>query len=170
MAGTNLVARRARLPSVDLVGNYYADRPDLDKNGAWDVGLAVVLPIFSGGITSSKVKTAESQKRQGEMQLSLVQRMALDEVRSLYHNLKSDMAQLAALKEAADVSAKNYEAIAKDYELNLVSNLDVLQSMTAYQDTVRSMEKIRYLAKIDYNKLEAAVARRLSLMKEEEKP
>jgi len=163
------VAKGAYLPSMDLIGNYYAERPDLHKNGAWDVELAVTLPIFTGGIISSNVKTAESQKRQSEIQLSQVQRLALEEIRSLHHNLKADLAQLAALQDAFNIAEKNYEANVKDYELNLVANLDVLQALTAYQDTKRSLEKIRYLAKIDYNKLEAATARRLSLMEALEK-
>ena len=68
-------------------------------------------------------------------------------------------------EEAFALSEKNYKANAKDYELNLVSNLDVLQALAAYQDTERSLEKIRYLTKTDFNQLEAAVAHRLSLMK-----
>jgi outer membrane protein TolC len=95
--------------------------------------------------------------------------MALEEIRSLYHNFKSDLAQLAALQEAYRLSEKNYQANVKDYEHNLCNNLDVLQALAAYQDTQRSLEKIRYLTKIDYNKLEAATARRLSLMKNLEK-
>ena len=163
------VAKGTYLPSVDLIGNYYVERPDRHDNGAWDLEIAVTLPIFTGGIVSSNVKTAQSQKRQSEIQLSQVERMALEEIRSLYHNFKADMAQLAALQEAFNIAEKNYEANVKDYELNLVTNLDVLQALVAYQDTQRSLEKIRYLAKIDYNKLEAATARRLSLMKDLEK-
>lgn len=160
------VAKGERLPSVDLVGNYYADRPDQRDKGDWDVEIAVTLPIFTGGIISSDVKTAESQKRQSEIQLSQVQRMALEEIRSLYHTLKADLAQLAALQEAFDLSEQNYKSNTKDYELNLVTNLDVMQALAAYQDTERSLEKIRYLTKIDYNQLEAAAARRLSLIKD----
>jgi outer membrane protein len=163
------VAQGAYLPSADLIGDYYFQRPDRDINGAWDVEVAVTLPIFAGGVNRSNVKTAESLQRQSELQLSLVRRMALEEIRSLYHDLKSDMAQLAALQEAFDISEKNYKANVKDYELNLVSNLDVLQALAAYQDTQRSLEKIRYLTKIDYDKLEAAVAHRLSLMEGPEK-
>ncbi len=158
------VAKGAYLPSVDLIGDYYVQRPNQETNGAWDVEIAVTMPIFEGGITRSNVKTAESQERQSEIQLGQIERMALEEVRSLYHNLKSDMAQLAALQEAFDTSEKNYKANVKDYELNLVSNLDVLQALAAYQDTERSLEKIRYLTKTDYEKLEASVAHRLSLM------
>jgi len=133
------------------------------------VEIAVTLPIFTGGIISADVKTAESQKRQSEIQLSQVERMALEEIRSLYHNLKADLAQLAALEEAFDLAEKNYKANVKDYELNLVTNLEVLQALAAYQDTLRSLEKIRYLVKIDYNQLEAATAHRLFLMKGLEK-
>ena len=158
------VAKGVHLPSADLIGNYYLDRPDLNKDGAWDIELAVTLPIFTGGIISANVKTAESQKRQSEIQLSQVQRMALEDIRTLHHNLKADLAQLKALQEAFNISEKNYKANVKDYELNLVANLDVLQALVAYQDTERSLEKIRYLAKIDYNKLEAATAHCLSLM------
>jgi outer membrane protein len=163
------VAKGAYQPSADVIGNYYFERPDLDTKGAWDVEIAVTLPIFAGGINMSNVKTAESQKRQSEIQLSQVQRMALEDVRSLYHNLKADMAQLAALADAFDISEKNYKANVSDYELSLVNNLDVLQALTAYQDTRRSLEKIRYMTKTDYNKLEAAAARRLSLMEGAEK-
>ena len=163
------VAKGASLPSVDLIGNIYAQRPDLHQNGIWDVEIAVTLPIFTGGIISANVKTAESQRRQSEIQLSLVQRTALEEVRSLYHNVKSDTAQWTALQAAFDLSEKNYQANVKDYEHNLVTNLDVLQALTAYQDTERSLEKIRYLLKVDFNQLEAAAARRLSLMEELDK-
>ncbi len=160
------VAKGERLPSADLLGNYYFERPDRHDNGNWDVELAVTLPIFTGGIISSDIKIAKSQLRQSEIQLSQVERLAMEDVRSLHHNLKADLAQLAALQEAYDISKKNYEANSKDYELNLVTNLDVLQALTAYQDTQRSLEKIRYLTKIDYNKLEASVARKLPLTKD----
>jgi len=159
------IAKGAHLPSADLLGNYYPQRPDLQKNGNWDVEIALTLPIFAGGIISSDVKIAKSQERQSEIQLSQVQRLALQDVRSLYHNLKSDLFQLMSLQDAFTIAEKNYKANIKDYNLGLVTNLDVLQALTAYQDTQRSLEKIRYLAKIDYNRLEASVANRLDLMK-----
>jgi outer membrane protein len=164
------VAKGAYLPSADLIGNYYIDRPDRDQRGTWDVQIAVTIPIFTGRIISSNVETAKSQKRQSELQLSQVQRLALEDVHSLYHTLEADLAQLEALEEAFAITKKNYEANVKDYQFNLVTNLDVLQALTAYQDTLRSLEKIRYAVKIDYNKLEAAVARRLNLMEGQGKP
>ena len=159
------IAKGAHLPSADLIGNYYVQRPDLQKKGNWDVEIAVTLPVFAGGIISSDVKVAKSQERQSEIQLSQVQRLALEDIRSLHHSLKADLSQLAALQDAFTIAEKNYKANVKDYNLGLVINLDVLQALAAYQDTQRSLEKIRYLSKIDYNRLEAAVANRLNLMK-----
>jgi len=160
------VAKGAYLPSVDLISDYYGERPDQEKSANWDVEIAVTLPIFTGGVISSKVETAESLKRQSEIQLSQVKRMALEDVRSLYHNLQSDLSQISAFQEAFNISEENYKANASDYEHNLVTNLDVLQALTTYQDAQRSLEKIRYQAKIDYNQLEASVAHRLSLMED----
>jgi outer membrane protein len=164
------VAKGAYLPSVDLISDFFVERPDRHANGNWDVEIAVTLPIFTGGIISSNIKIAQSQYAQAKLQLSQVTRIASEDVRSLYHNLKADLAQLSALQDAFDISKKNYEANVKDYEYNLVTNLDVLQALTAYEDTQRSLEKTRYLAMTDYNQLQAAVARRLDLMENPRKP
>ena len=164
------VAKGAYLPSVDLTGNYYFQRTDPQGSGAWDVGIAVTLPIFSGGIISADVKIAESQKRQSDAQLSQVQRLALEEIRSLYHNLDADLAQIRAFQDAFRLAEENYKANVKDYEFGLVSNLDVLQAQSAYQDTERSLERTRYQAKIDFHQLEASAANRLALMEGSETP
>ncbi len=157
-------AKGERLPSADLLGDYNFPGKSRQDNGNWDAQIAVTLPVFSGGIISSDIKIAESQKRQSEQQLSLVRRLALEDIRTIYHNLQADIAQSAALKDAFDIAEQNYKANIKDYELGLVTNLDVLLALTSYNDTARSLEKIRYQTKIDYNKLEAAAAKRLNLM------
>lgn len=159
-ANSNItVALGSHLPSVDLMSNYY-----VQQRGNWDATLNITMPIFSGGIIASNVRTAESQKKQQEILLSQVKRLAQEDIRSLYHNLNSTIAQTQALREAVDISKENYEANLKDYEFSLVTNLDVLQALTAYQEAKRSLEKSQYQAKIYYNQLEAAAANRLTLM------
>jgi outer membrane protein len=164
------IAKGEHLPSADLIANYYTQRPEIKRNGDWDLGITVTLPIFSGGIISSNVRTAQSQKLESELQLSQVKRLAEQEIRSLHHSLTADLAQVAALQDAFNLSEQNYKANVKDYEFGLAQNLDVLQALTSYEETERSLEKARYAAKIDYNKLEAAVANRLALMKDGAKP
>jgi outer membrane protein len=164
------IAKGGHLPSADLTGNYYAQRNDINENGHWDAQITVTLPIFSGGIVSSNVRTAQSQKLESELQLSQIKRLAEQDIRSLYYNLSASIVQLAALQQAFNLSQENYRANVKDYEFGLSTNLDVLQSLTSYQETERSLEKARYAAKINYNQLAAAAAERLTLMNGMDKP
>jgi outer membrane protein len=48
----------------------------------------------------------------------------------------------------------------RDYRFGLVTNLDVLQALTAYQENLRALDRARYTAKLNYLRLEAAVVRR----------
>lgn len=154
------IAEGAHLPSVDAIGNYYSQ----ERNN-WDAQISVTLPIFSGGIISSNVRTAESQKRQNEFMLSQVERLAKEDIRSLHHNFIYTKDQVTVFEEALRLAAENYKANLKDYEFGLVTNLDVLQALTAYQETERSLEKTKYSAMIYYHQLEAAAANRLTLMR-----
>jgi outer membrane protein len=152
------VARGGHLPSADLTGNYYGQRPDMRADGRWDAQITVTLPLFSGGIVSSQVRSAESLRRESALQLSQARRLAAEDIRSLYHNLDSALAQKRALEEAFRISEENYKANLQDYEFGRVNNLDVLTALSAYQETKRSLQKSRYQSLIDYSQLDAAVA------------
>ncbi len=164
------VASGAHLPSADLQGDYYFQGSGLTPNPSWDAQIVVTLPIFQGGIISSNVKIAESQERQYEQGLSSVLRIAAEDIGTYYGDLESDLAQVAALQDAYNAAEKNYKANLADYNLGLVINLDVLQALTSYKDTERSLEKARFTAKIDFNLLEAGAAKRLDLIDEGTKP
>jgi outer membrane protein len=157
------VARGAHLPSVDLNGNYYFDRPGTLADVSWDIQIALTLPIYAGGSLQSKVREAISQRTQAELSVSQVSRQAEQEIRSTYESVVYDQSQLAALEFATEAARKNYEAQLRDYRLGLVTNLEVLQALTAYQENQRALDRARYTAKTDYLKLQAAAVRRPSL-------
>ena len=71
-----------------------------------------------------------------------------------------DKSQLEALEKATESARKNYEAQRRDYRLGLVTNLDVLQAMTAFQHNQQALDRARYTTKLDYLKLQAAAVRR----------
>jgi outer membrane protein len=74
-----------------------------------------------------------------------------------------DASQLAALEKATEAARKNYEAQRHDYRLGLVTNLDVLQALTTFQENQRALDRARYTAKIDFFRLQAAAVRRPAL-------
>ena len=154
------VARGAHLPSLDLVANRYLERTGSLRDVEWDVQLALTLPLYAGGGTQSRVREALSQGTQAELDASRVRRQAEQEIRALHQGVLIDRAQLDALEKATDATRKNYEAQQRDYRLGLVTNLDVLQALTAFQENQRAFDRARYTVKFNYLKLQAAVVRR----------
>jgi outer membrane protein len=154
------VARGAHLPSVDLNANRYLERTGNLKDVTWDVQIALTLPIYSGGLLQSKVSEAVSQRTQSELSVSQVSRQAEQEIRSAYQSVVFDASQLAALEKATEAARKNYEAQRHDYRLGLVTNLDVLQALTTFQENQRALDRARYTTKIDFLRLQAAAVRR----------
>jgi len=154
------VARGARQPSLDLNANRYLERKGSLEGVDWDVQLALTIPLYSGGIRQSQVREAVSLSTQAELGASQVRRQAEQEIRSLHQSVVYDRSQLAALEKATEAARKNYEVQRRDYRLGLVTNLDVLQALTLFQDNQRALDRARYTAKLDYLRLEAAAVRR----------
>lgn len=156
-------AKGAHLPSVDLNGNYYLDRPGALKDVAWDVQIALTVPLYAGGSLRSKTREAVSRRTQAELAVSQVSRQAEQEIRSLYQTVVFDRLQLDALEKATEAAKKNYQAQRHDYRLGLVTNLEVLQALTAFQENQRTLDRARHNAKLDFIKLQAATVNRAGL-------
>jgi outer membrane protein len=157
------IARGAKLPSVDLIGNYYLDRSGALQDVTWDIQLALTMPLYAGGGLQSKEREALSQRTQAELNVSQVSRQADQEVRTAYESVVFDRAQLEALATATDTARRNYETQTREYRLGLVTNLEVLQALTAFQENQRALDRARYSAKLNYVKLQAAAVRRPAL-------
>jgi len=156
------IAFGQHLPSIDLIGDYYPVKPgtQAQQNVNWDVQLVLSMPIFEGGVIQSQVRQATSVERQYELQLSQVRRSAEQEVRQFYDNFAADKTQVQKLDETVDLSKRNYEAELQDYRNGLVTNLDVLQAITTWQDAERASAHQKFVMKLDHTKLEAAAAQR----------
>ena len=154
------VARGARLPSVDLTANRYINRTGTLRDSDWDVGIALTVPIYSGGLLKSQIGTAVSQRTQAELNLTQIRRQAIQEISATHQSVVYDQSQLDALEKSTEAARKNYEAQRHDYRFGLVTNLDVLQALTTYQESQRALDRARFTTKTDYLTLQAAAVRR----------
>ncbi len=157
------VTRGAHLPSLDLNANRYLERDGNLEDVEWDVQLALTLPLYAGGSVQSQVREALSQSTQAELEANRVRRLADQEIRSFHQIAVLDHSQLAALERATDAARRNYEAQRRDYRLGLVTNLDVLQALTTFQENQQALDRARYTAKANYLRLQAAAVRRPAL-------
>ena len=163
------VARGEHLPSLDLNANRYLERTGSLENVEWDVQLALTVPLYAGGSVQSRVREAQSQREQAELAVTRVRRLADQEIRSFYQTVVLDRSRLDALEKATDAAKSNYETQRRDYRLGLVTNLDVLQALSAYLENQQALDRVRYNVKLNYLRLQAAAVRRPA-MPEETKP
>jgi outer membrane protein len=150
------IAQGGHWPSADLTGNYYFKRFGLQDQIHWDVGVTLTVPIFSGGVTQSQVHEARSKEMQSELAVTRSKRSADQEIKSIYRNVESSLAQVSEYKKTTELASKNFGQQEKEYRLGLVNNLDVLNALTTFQQSQRSLDQARYQAAINFEKLEAA--------------
>lgn len=150
--------RGALLPDVDLTGNYYPYRSGSLADVKWDLQLAATLPLFSGGALISRIREATSRKRQAEMNHQAVVRAAEQEIKSLLALISASQKQAEALRAAVDLSERSYRDQEKQYDLGLVSNLDVLIALTTYEENLRGLSRADYSLQLQYLQFQVATA------------
>ncbi len=150
------VSKGAHYPSVDLTSNYYFDRTGILATSEWDVGVAVIIPLFQGGGVQSGVREAVEAKRIAELTSSETLRAAERDVAINFQNLVQLQEQLKSLKQALAKAEEAYRLNKKDYTYGLVTNLDVLQSLNMFIETKRSYNSLVAITHLNYKNLEAS--------------
>lgn len=130
------IQRRQYWPTVALDGDYYLKRPrNFSQHVNWDATLSAVLPLYWGGQIGAQTRQAQAQSRFNEQALSLALRTAELDVRSAHGDLESDLSIVGALEKAMTLAEANAKAQIADYRHGLVTNIDVLTSLTTVQTT-----------------------------------
>lgn len=154
-----LAAQGGHLPSLALDGNYYLHRDGTLSDVKWDAGLSLDLPLFSGGSVNGRVREAQSRKRQAELAHSTVVRQARQEIRASYRSLEAALKEVEAYDKALKAAQENYDVIAREFRLNLVTHLDVLRALSDLETAKDNYRRVRYQALVDRIWLGVAVGR-----------
>ena len=143
-------------PDVNLEGNYFLERSGAAKEVEWDAALKVEVPIFQGGQTAGAVRQASSQAAQAQLKLNEIRRRVVQEIRDAYTHLRAAIGRYFALEKALESTELAYRFHVEEYRLNLVSNLEALQSLQTFQDARRDLIHAHYEVKRLYWQLKAA--------------
>jgi outer membrane protein len=154
-----LAAQGGHFPTLALDGNYYLHHDGALEDVKWDAGLSMDLPIFSGGSVNGRVREARSRKRQAELALSATRRQARQEIRSAYRSLEAALKEVEAYDKALKAAEENYDVIAREFKLNLVTHLDVLRALSDLEGARDNARRVRYQALVDRVWLGVAVGR-----------
>jgi outer membrane protein TolC len=138
--------QNAHLPNVDLVAN--VDRAQLQSNGSSSqspsagLGVRMSVPLYSGGITRSRVHEAQAQAERVEAELQDAENTLQSEIIKAYADLERTQSQLAANVAALAISLSALDATVKAFNAGVRSNIDVLnaqqQTFTSRREASRS--------------------------------
>jgi outer membrane protein TolC len=129
------VARAGHLPTLTVDWFYGIDANQFateDRIGNRNLGYSAVatlnIPIFNWGATQSKVRQAELQRHQAQVELSAAQRQALADLQSFYSEAETSRSQLDTLRESSELAAESVRLTNLRYQAGEATALEVVDA------------------------------------------
>ena len=104
------------------------------------------IPIFSWGATQSKVKQAELQRRQAQVELSAAQRQALADFQSFYAEAQTSFGEINTLRSSSDLAADNLRLTNLRYQAGEATALEVVDAQNTLTQARNALQdgEVRY--------------------------
>ncbi len=150
------VSKSGLLPTVSLQSDYYTKRNTSPQDAKWDTLLKVEVPIFQGTETYGAIREANSKMRVSQLQLTRLGRNILQEISDAYIKCQAAISNNKIIRKALIASRMNYYLQNKDYQFNLVNNLEVLTAIQSLGDARRNYIHSLYETKRLYWQLRVA--------------
>nr|NJM04602.1 TolC family protein [Desulfobacula sp.] len=129
-------AKAARLPSVNLTGNYEINSEELDDHGnSYTVGAALSLPLYTGGRVSAAIREAESNLKQADAMLKSLNQQVCGETRQAFFNARSAWERIPVSKAAVGQAEESLRIVKNRYDSGLFTITDLLDAEAAVQQS-----------------------------------
>lgn len=108
------------------------------------LGVQLSIPIFSGGLTSSKVREARLLKSKVEQDAEYLRRQVELRVRENYLNLQTNFEQIKAYQQAMESAELTLESTKIGFQEGLRNSVDVLVSQQVLFNAKKDILESRY--------------------------
>jgi len=124
----------AYLPSLNLEGNYEVNTEDFDESADnYSVGAVVTFNIFSGNLTSAKVREAKASLRQVQAARRKLKQHVLVETRQAYLQADNAWRRIQVARAAVTQAEEALRIVRNRYNNGLFTIVDLLNSELALQ-------------------------------------
>ena len=154
--------RAGHYPTLDAVAGYTVNNKQnfgttqVDTRIA-SIGLELNLPIYQGGLTSSRVREAVANQEKARQDLENATREASLQARQAWLNVSSGVARVQALEQALTSSKAQLESTKLGLQVGVRTNLDVLNAEQQVLSARRDLAGARYAYLLSGLSLKAAV-------------
>lgn len=145
------INQAGHLPTVDLVASRTIANAtgsttlnvgsDITQNA---IGVQLAVPIFSGGMTTAKVREASALYDKARSDLETQRRAATQAARQAFVGLSTGLAQIDAYEVAVESSKSSLDSNKRGYELGVRINIDVLNAQQQFFQARQNLAKARY--------------------------
>ena len=155
--------RGAHLPTLDAVASYGESGSGSGTSGGSGtdsntkfIGLQLALPIYQGGLTSSRVREALANRDKAREDLENAKRTAALNARSSFLSVTNGVAQVKAREAALISSQSSLDSTKLGQEVGVRTQVDVLNATQQLITTRRDYAQAIYTYAINVLKLKAA--------------
>ena len=154
--------RAGHYPTVDAVAGYSINNgqnfgsQQVDTRTA-TIGVELNLPIYQGGLTSSRVREAVANQEKARHDLEVATREASLQARQAWLNVNSGAARVQALEQALTSTQAQLDSTKLGLQVGVRTNLDVLNAEQQVLSAQRDLAGARYAYLLSGLSLKAAV-------------
>ncbi|MEL0167845.1 MAG: TolC family outer membrane protein [Pseudomonadaceae bacterium] len=107
-------------------------------------GVELSMPLFTGGLTTSRVRESTYRLTQAEQGSESQRRRVVESTRNLYRTVTSSVEEVAARRQAIVSAKAALDATQTGYEVGTRNVVDVLEAQRNLFRTVRDYNTVRY--------------------------
>ncbi|HWR75951.1 MAG TPA: TolC family outer membrane protein [Thiobacillus sp.] len=154
--------RAGHYPTLDAVAGYNISNnqnfgaTQVDTRTA-SLGLELNLPIYQGGLTSSRVREAVANQEKARQDVEVATREAGLQARQAWLNVNSGVARVQALEQAVVSTKAQLDSTKLGLDVGVRTNLDVLDAEQQVLSARRDLAGARYAYLLSGLSLKAAV-------------
>jgi len=154
--------RAGHYPTLDAVAGYTVNNnqnfgtQQVDTRTA-SIGVELNLPIYQGGLTSSRVREAVANQEKARQDLEFATREAGLQARQAWLNVNSGVARVRALEQALISTRAQLDSTRLGLDVGVRTNLDVLDAEQQVLSARRDLAGARYEYLLSALALKAAV-------------
>lgn len=109
--------------------------------------LTLEIPLFEGGRVSATAREASWKRNEETAKYLALQKDSALKLKTLYNELSKNIDFFSIYEESLVTARKNYQYFNKELQLGLVSNLELLTSLTDYLNAKKSREEAYFRLK-----------------------
>ena len=150
-------------PTVDLVAGYNINRfngtqttDNSFRTNTGSIGLQLTMPLYTGGLTQSRVREAVALQDKSFSDLETARRSAANAARTAFTGVNFGLAEVQALESAERSARTQLESTQLGYRVGVRILLDVLNATTQLVSTQRDLKRARYAFLLSGLNLKAA--------------